>query len=179
MIKWFHNGPQSGFSIRHLIFLSPQMFVRFCILVPPAIWSSQLWGDQRSGPALWSPQNPLVPLPWHPRQLIYRTGLTTSLCSMSLHQQHKLQQEKKVDELGSKSLFLAAEVSSPIYSTFHACSRRKHHYLQHQPGHLFTSFLQKYTSALACLFHGSQCSPCGVQLQQQAILLTWLRKWRN
>ena len=55
------------------------------------------------------------------------TKLTTSLCSMSLHQQHKLQQEKKVDELGSKSLFLAAEVSSPIYSTFHACSRRKHH----------------------------------------------------
>ena len=107
------------------------------------------------------------------------TKLTTSLCSMSLHQQHKLQQEKKVDELGSKSLFLAAEVSSPIYSTFHACSRRKHHYLQHQPGHLFTSFLQKYTSALACLFHGSQCSPCGVQLQQQAILLTRLRKWRN
>ena len=61
MMKWFHNGPQSGFSIRHLIFLSPQMFVRFCILVPPAIWSSQLWGDQRAGPALWSPQNPLVP----------------------------------------------------------------------------------------------------------------------
>ena len=55
------------------------------------------------------------------------TKLTTSLFSMSLHQQHKLQQEKKVDELGSKSLFLAAEVSSPIYSTFHACSRRKHH----------------------------------------------------
>ena len=99
----------------------------FNFFVPPALWSSQLWGDQRAGPALWSPQNPLVPLPWHPRQLIYRTGLTTSLCSMSLHQQHKLQQEKKVDELGSKSLFLAAEVSSPIYSTFHACSRRKHH----------------------------------------------------
>ena len=66
---------------RHLIFLSPQMFVRFCILVPPAIWSSQLWGDQRAGPALWSPQNPLVPLPWHPRQLIYRTGRPGTLCS--------------------------------------------------------------------------------------------------
>ena len=56
-------------------------------------------------------------------------------------------------ELGSESLFPVAEVVCPIYPAFHAYSRRRHHYLQqfrHQPGHLFTSFLQKYTSALAC-----------------------------
>ena len=54
--------------------LSPPLFVCFSILIPLALWSSQFWGDQRAGPALWSPQNPLVPLPWQPRHLIYRTG---------------------------------------------------------------------------------------------------------
>ena len=39
-------------------------------MVPPALGSSQLLGP----PALWSPQNPLVPQPWLPRLLIYRTG---------------------------------------------------------------------------------------------------------
>ena len=29
---------------------------------------------------LWSPQNPLVPRPWSPRSLIYRTGSLTPLC---------------------------------------------------------------------------------------------------
>ena len=71
---------------------------------------------------------------------------------MPLHRRHKLQQEKKVGEPGSESLFPVAEVVFPIYPAFHAYSRRRHLYLQHsqhQPGHLFTSFLQKYTSALA------------------------------
>ena len=71
---------------------------------------------------------------------------------MLLHQRHKLQQETTVDELGSESLFPVAEVVFPIYSVSRAYSRRRYYYLQHswhQPGHLFTSFLQKYTSALA------------------------------
>ena len=71
-----------------------------------------------------------------------------------------------MDDPGSESLFLVAEVAFPIYPAFHAYSRR-HTFsiLGISLGHLFTSFLQKYTSALA-VFHGSQCSPCGVLLQQ-------------
>ena len=41
--------------------LSPPLFVCFSILIPLALWSSQFWGDQRAGPALWSPPKSFGP----------------------------------------------------------------------------------------------------------------------
>ena len=74
-MKWFHNGPQSGFSIRHFIFLSLPAICWLQHFGPPSSFVLPAFGGTKELDQLFRlPQNPLVPLPWQPRHLIYRTG---------------------------------------------------------------------------------------------------------